>query len=204
VRNPGRPSQASQTASLIAIDCRNRPPPPERLDAEERELWERIVFSRRPRWFVGCETILETFTVEAITCRRIEMAMRKLRPGGKRYSELAKLRHNSARLCASLSVKLKLLPSTVVQRNVSADGDRPLSVNGLGYPVPVERATDEVAATDEHGERSFERLRQSQEARGLRPDGGVANGTDQPPAATESEGDTVSNLDSAKSEDVDN
>jgi hypothetical protein len=157
MRNPGKPSHAS---TLIAIDCRNRPPPPERLDADERALWDKTVLSRRPQWFVGCEPILEAFVVEAVACRRIEVAMRRLKPGGsKQYATLVQLHHASSRLCASLSVKLRLLPSTVVQRNVSADGDRPLQVNGLGYPQQPDRPDDAFARDVGTGERSFEALR---------------------------------------------
>jgi hypothetical protein len=44
----------------VAIDCTlGRPPAPERLNQSERDLWERLVLARRPRWFDGSEAILE-------------------------------------------------------------------------------------------------------------------------------------------------
>ena len=38
MRNPGRPSQQLSAVPRIAIDCRNRPPPPAALSEDERGL----------------------------------------------------------------------------------------------------------------------------------------------------------------------
>jgi hypothetical protein len=50
MRNPGRPSQQLSAVPPIAIDCRNRPPPPAALSEDERVLWEKLVLARRPGW----------------------------------------------------------------------------------------------------------------------------------------------------------
>ena len=50
MRNPGRPSQQLSAVPRIAIDCRNRPPPPAALSEDERVLWEKLVLARRPGW----------------------------------------------------------------------------------------------------------------------------------------------------------
>ena len=57
LRKRGRTSAASLTVVLTGeIDVRlGRPPAPERLSEDERELWEKLTFSRRPRWFEGSE-----------------------------------------------------------------------------------------------------------------------------------------------------
>ena len=77
----------------------------------------------------------------------IEQALRRTRPGANhRYVTLARLHRQNAMLCASLAVKLKLTPSSKIDKNVSRDGDRPLAVAGLGYPAQA-AASDPVIRT---------------------------------------------------------
>ena len=60
-RKRGRIGAAALTvvpASEIDVR-RGRPPAPERLSDEERALWEKLTFSRRPGWFAGAESLLE-------------------------------------------------------------------------------------------------------------------------------------------------
>jgi hypothetical protein len=65
----------------VEIDVRrDRPPPPERLSDEERRLWERLTFSRRPGWFAGAEAILESYVTTVLQVQQIETELRKLKP----------------------------------------------------------------------------------------------------------------------------
>ena len=99
LRKRGRVSAAALTVVPAGeIDVRlGRPPASERLSDEERELWERLTFSRRPGWFSGAESLLESYVTAAIYCRRLEATLRKAKPGtSDRYQRLARLhRHRS-------------------------------------------------------------------------------------------------------------
>ena len=55
LRKRGRVSAATDGPGEIDVRV-GRPPAPERLSNEERELWERLTFSRRPGWFSGAES----------------------------------------------------------------------------------------------------------------------------------------------------
>src|SRR5215469_564898 len=88
LRKRGRVSAAALTVVPAGeIDVRlGRPPAPERLSEEERELWQRLTFSRRPGWFSGAESLLESYVTMAIHCQRLEAALRKAKPGtSERY-----------------------------------------------------------------------------------------------------------------------
>ena len=61
-----------------------RPAAPERLSAEERALWERLTFSRRPGWFAGAEEILESYVTTALQVQQI--ALRKAEPASARHT----------------------------------------------------------------------------------------------------------------------
>jgi len=76
LRKRGRVGAAALTVVPAAeLDVRvGRPPAPERLSAEERKLWDRLTFSRRPGWFSGAETILESFVTTTLHCQRLEAA----------------------------------------------------------------------------------------------------------------------------------
>src|SRR5262249_6883887 len=92
LRKRGRVSGAALTVvPAEEIDVRlGRPPAPGRLSNEERALWEKLTFSRRPGWFSGAETILESFVTTTLHCQRLEAALRKTKPGvSERYQKLA-------------------------------------------------------------------------------------------------------------------
>jgi hypothetical protein len=90
---------------------RGRPPAPERLSAEERDLWERLTFSRRR--FSGPESLLESYVMTVINCQRLEAALRKAKPGtSDRYQRLARLHRQSVALAATLATRLRLTPSS--------------------------------------------------------------------------------------------
>jgi hypothetical protein len=53
----------------------------------------------------------------AIHCQRIEAAMRKAKPGtGERYQKLARLHWQSAALAATLATRLRLTPSSKLDK----------------------------------------------------------------------------------------
>ena len=64
---------------------------PERLSDEERALWEKLTFSRRPGWFSGAESLLESYVTTVSQVQQLEAALRKAKPGtGERYQKLAR------------------------------------------------------------------------------------------------------------------
>ena len=94
LRKRGRVSAAALTVvPADEIDVRlGRPPAPERLSDEERALWEKLTFSRRPGWFSGAESLLESYVTTAIHCQRLEAALRKAKPSkSDRYQRLARM-----------------------------------------------------------------------------------------------------------------
>src|SRR5262249_26921487 len=93
LRKRGRVGAAGLTVvPASAADVRvGRPLAPERLSAEERELWERLTFSRRPGWFSGAESLLESYVTTTLHCQRLEAALRKAKPGtSERYQKLTR------------------------------------------------------------------------------------------------------------------
>src|SRR5215831_18504761 len=95
LRKRGRVGAAALTVVAAGeLDVRvGRPPAPERLSAEERELWEKLTLARRPGWFSGAEGILESYVVTRLHCQRLEAALRKAKPGttSERYQKLTRL-----------------------------------------------------------------------------------------------------------------
>jgi hypothetical protein len=94
LRKRGRVSAAALTVvPAEGVDVRRgRPEAPGRLSAEECALWEKLTFSRRPGWFVGAESLLESFVATTIQCQRIEAALRKAKPGtSERYAKLMRM-----------------------------------------------------------------------------------------------------------------
>jgi hypothetical protein len=110
------------------IDVRlGRPPPPERLSGAEKELWGRLTHSRRPGWFAGAETLLETFVTTTLHCRRLEAELRKTKPGtGERYTKLTRLHRQSAALAATLATRLRLTPHSRIDKTQPSDGELPV------------------------------------------------------------------------------
>src|SRR5215471_13607956 len=93
LRKRGRVSGAALTVvPADEIDVRlGRPPAPVRLSDEERALWEKLTFSRRPGWFSGAEGILESYVTTVSHVQRLEAALRKAKPGtSERYQRLAR------------------------------------------------------------------------------------------------------------------
>jgi hypothetical protein len=111
------------------LDVRvGRPPAPERLSAEERALWEKLTFSRRPGWFSGAEAILESYVTTVSQVQRLEAALRKAKPGtGERYQRLARLHRQSVGLCATLASRLRLTPSSKLDKRTPTDGELPVA-----------------------------------------------------------------------------
>jgi hypothetical protein len=129
LRKRGRVSGAALTVVPAAeLDVRvGRPPAPERLSAEERELWDKLTFSRRPGWFSGAEGILESYVTTTLHCRRLAAALRKAKPGtSERYQKLARLHRQSTALAATLATRLRLTPSSKLDKRTPTDGELPV------------------------------------------------------------------------------
>jgi len=130
LRKRGRVGAAALTVVPAGeIDVRvSRPPAPERLSDEERKLWEGLTFSRRPGWFSGAGSLLESYMTTAIHCRRLEAALRKAKPGtGDRYQRLARMHRQSVSLCATLATRLRLTPAAKLDKRTPTDGDAPVA-----------------------------------------------------------------------------
>src|SRR5215831_19487751 len=129
LRKRGRVSAASlAVVPADEIDVQvGRPPPPERLSDEGRKLWERLTFSRRPGWFSGAESLLESFVTTTLHCQRLEAALRKAKPGtSERYQKLARLHRQSVALAATLATRLRLTPHSKLHKSQPTDGDLPV------------------------------------------------------------------------------
>lgn len=129
VRKPGRVSAAALSVIPSSeIDVRRgRPPAPERLSAEERQLWEKLTFSRRPGWFSGAEAILESYVTTITLVQQIEGALRENQVGTPSYFKLMRQHRQSAMLAALLATKLRLTPSTRLDKTYSQDGELPIN-----------------------------------------------------------------------------
>ena len=129
LRKRGRVSGAALAViPADEIDVRlGRPLPPETLTDEEKGLWQRLVDSRRPQWFSGSEPTLESYVTAVSQVRRIEAVLRNTEPGtGERYTKLARLHRQSVALTASLATKLRLVPSSRLDRRTPQDGELPV------------------------------------------------------------------------------
>ena len=130
LRKRGRVSAAALTVvPADEIDVRlGRPPAPERLSDEERALWEKLTFSRRPGWFSGAEAILESYVTTVSQVQRLEAALRKAKPGtSDRYQRLARMHRQSVGLCATLASRLRLTPSAKLDKRTPTDGELPVA-----------------------------------------------------------------------------
>jgi len=129
LRKRGRVGAAALTVVPAAeLDVRvGRPPAPARLSDEERALWEKLTFSRRPGWFSGAEAILESYVTTVSQVQRLEAALRKAKPGtSDRYQRLARMHRQSVGLCATLASRLRLTPSAKLDKRTPTDGDLPV------------------------------------------------------------------------------
>jgi hypothetical protein len=137
MRNPGRPSQQLSLVPPTAIDAKfGRPPAPEDFSEPEVRLWERLVLARRPNWYLGSEAVLQTYVSTVINNQKVEQALRRARAGpSARYVTLSRLHRQGALLAATLATRLRLTPSTAIDKNISRDGsDKPVAVASFGYP----------------------------------------------------------------------
>ena len=130
LRKRGRTSAAALTVVPPGeIDVRiGRPPAPERLSEDERELWEKLTYSRRPRWFEGAEALLESYVMTALQVRALEAALRKTKPGtSDRYQKLARTHRQAVALAATLAMRLRLTPHSKLDKKAPTDGDLPIA-----------------------------------------------------------------------------
>jgi hypothetical protein len=111
------------------IDARRgRPPAPERLSDEERTLWEKLTYSRRPGWFAGAENCLETYVVTVLQVQQIEAALRKATPGiNARYTKLSRMHRQTAALASFLATRLRLTPGSKLDTRTPTDGELPVA-----------------------------------------------------------------------------
>jgi hypothetical protein len=132
--------------------------PPQELNAAERELWERVVFSRRPQWFAGSESLLQSYVTLTVHCQEIEKQLRMTKPRADgSYERLARLHRQTVTQCTSLARSLRLTVQSRLDKTIRADGDEPLA----GVPAPWHRTPQLRAvpdAADSSGERRFSDL----------------------------------------------
>ena len=130
IRKRGRVGAAALTVVPAGeIDVRlGRPPAPERLSDEERARWEKLTLSRRPGWFSGAESLLESYVVTVSQVQQLEAALRKAKPGAsERYQKLARLHRQSVALAATLATRLRLTPSSKLDKSQPTDGELPVA-----------------------------------------------------------------------------
>jgi hypothetical protein len=129
LRKRGRISGAALTVvPADEIDIRlGRPEAPARLSEAERRLWDKLTFSRRPGWFSGAEEILESCVTTALQVQQMEAALRQVRPLDPDYRTLLRLHRQTAALALSLAVRLRLTPSTKLDRRTPQDGELPVT-----------------------------------------------------------------------------
>jgi hypothetical protein len=129
LRKRGRVGAAALTVVPAAeLDVRaGRPLAPERLSDEERELWEKLTFSRRPGWFSGAESLLESFVTTTLHCQHLEAALRKTKPGtSERYLKLVRVHRQSVALASTLATRLRLTPHSKLHKSQPTDGELPV------------------------------------------------------------------------------
>jgi hypothetical protein len=80
-----------------------------------------------PLWFSGAESLLESFVTTTLHCQRLEAALRKAKPGtSERYQKLARLHRQSTALAATLATRLRLTPSSKLDKSQPTDGELPV------------------------------------------------------------------------------
>jgi hypothetical protein len=129
LRKRGRISAAALAITPAdEIDVRRgRPPAPERLTEAERALWDKLTFSRRPGWFAGAESLLESYVVTTMQCQHIETALRATPITDAGYSKLMRLHRQSVALAATLGTRLRLTPHSHIHKTQPTDGDLPVA-----------------------------------------------------------------------------
>jgi hypothetical protein len=130
LRKRGRISGAALAVMPMGeIDARRgRPPAPERLSDDERELWDKLTYSRRPGWFAGAENVLETYVVTVSQMQALEEALRKATPGiNARYMKLSRIHRQTAGLASLLATRLRLTPGSKLDTRTPTDGELPVA-----------------------------------------------------------------------------
>jgi hypothetical protein len=112
----------------VPVDIRRTPsPPPERLTAGEKVLWEELIASRRANWFAGAEAILECYCTTVSQLHRVETWLGQMQPDHERYGELLRIRLALVGQLSSLAVKLRLTPSSRLDRRTPHIGMAPVA-----------------------------------------------------------------------------
>jgi hypothetical protein len=125
-RQRGRRSAAA--LGVVPVDVRRTPsPPPERLTEAERFLWQELIASRRANWFAGAEAILECYCTTVSHLQRVEAWLAEVRPDDERYVELMRIRLGLVGQLSSLAVKLRLTPSSRLDRRTPHIGVAPVA-----------------------------------------------------------------------------
>jgi hypothetical protein len=113
---------------VALADIRYTPsPPPARLTPSEKELWAELIASRRANWFAGAEAILECYCTTVSHLQQVETWLGQMQPDHERYVELVRLRLGLVGQLASLAVKLRLVPSSRLDRRTPPTGLSPVA-----------------------------------------------------------------------------
>ena len=90
-----------------------------------RRSWKHISFPFLP---LRRATELRPKLTTASQVRRLEAALRKAKPGpGDRYQRLAQMHRQSVSLCATLATRLRLTPSSKLDKRTPTDGELPVA-----------------------------------------------------------------------------
>jgi hypothetical protein len=154
LRQRGRLSRAAKAVPIEVDVRRGRPPAPNRLSAEERHLWERLTFSRRPGWFSGGgESLLESLVHATIHCQRLEAVLRELPVTGEDFQKLSQTHRATVALACTLATRLRLSPSSHIDKRLPHDGDLPLSELDLPPRLMARPRNDDIGDNANGGER---------------------------------------------------
>src|SRR5262249_47501183 len=126
LRKRGRVGAASLTVvPADEIDVRvGRPQAPERLSAEERDLWEQLTFSR-PLVF-GCRIASGILRDDGLASAAPGGRAAQGKARRERYQRLARLHRQSVALAATLATRLRLTPSAKLDKRTPTDGELPI------------------------------------------------------------------------------
>jgi hypothetical protein len=86
-----------------------------------------LIASRRANWFAGAEAILECYCTTVSHLQQVETWLGQMQPDHERYVELVRLRLGLVGQLASLAVKLRLVPSSRLDRRTPPTGLSPVA-----------------------------------------------------------------------------
>jgi hypothetical protein len=117
------------TIAPVEIDARfERPPPPDRLSEREKELWRKLVDSRRPGWFRGGEELLESYVLTTMQTQQIEAELRLRKPSSEPdYQRLARLHRQCVAQTSLLATRLRLTPGSRIDKSQPQVGEVPMA-----------------------------------------------------------------------------